>query len=393
MILLLLVLLVFVAGAATIMLLHPDAGYVLINYGPWVVETSLAVLVIGVGLWFLLVYLVLRLLGATIRLPGSVREAIDRRRQDRARDSFEAGLLNLFEGNWKRAEVELLRRAGDHRATHLNYLAAARAAQRQGAIDRRDQYLRLAAINRPEHEFATLLSAGDLQRKRGDYAAARATALRLRERDPNHPFAVELLAESLAALGEWEPLRQLLAEPVARAALDPPRYDALSVRSLEQLMQAAIAAARLDQLKALWDGAPAYQGNAALRLVYARGLARLNADAEALALVAQTLAREWDAPLAQLYGGLHANDTVAQLATVEQWLMQYGDKPELLQVAGRVCLSNKLWGKARSYLEAGLAAAPTAQGYLDLARLCQDTQQPEEAARYYRQGLELATGA
>src|SRR5581483_2390540 len=151
MILLLLVLLVFVAGAATIMLLHPDAGYVLINYGPWVVETSLAVLVIGVGLWFLLVYLVLRLLGATIRLPGSVREAIDRRRQDRARDSFEAGLLNLFEGNWKRAEVELLRRAGDHRATHLNYLAAARAAQRQGAIDRRDQYLRLAAINRPEH--------------------------------------------------------------------------------------------------------------------------------------------------------------------------------------------------------------------------------------------------
>ena len=44
-------------------------------------------------------------------------------------------------------------------------------------------------------------------------------------------------------------------------------------------------------------------------------------------------------------------------------------------------------------LEAGLAAAPTAQGYLDLARLCQDTQQPEEAARYYRQGLELVTGS
>jgi len=393
MILLLLILLVFVAGAATIMLLHPDAGYVLINYGPWVVETSLAVLVIGVGLWFLVVYLVLRLLGAAIRLPGSVREAIDRRRQDRARDSFEAGLLNLFEGNWKRAEVELLRRAGEHRATHLNYLAAARAAQRQGAIDRRDQYLRLAAVNKPEHEFATLLSAGDLQRKRGDYAAARDTALRLRERDPNHPFAVELLAESLAALGEWEPLRQLLAEPVARTALDPPRYDALALRGLEQLMQAAVAAARLDQLKALWDGAPAYQADSALRLVYARGLARLNADADALALIAQTLAREWDAPLALLYGGLHANDPVAQLATVEQWLVQYGDKPELLQVAGRVCLRNKLWGKARSYLEAGLAAVPTAQGYLDLARLCQDTQQPEEAARYYRQGLELVTGS
>lgn len=391
MLLVLLVLLVFAVGAAAILLLLPDAGYVLINYGPWAIETSLAVLVIGVGLWFLVVYLVLKLLSLAIRLPGSMRETFDRRRQDRARASFEAGLLNLFEGNWKRAETELLRRAGDHSATHLNYLAAARAAQRQGAVDRRDQYLRLAAINKPEHEFATLLSAGDLQRKRGDYATARATALRLRERDPNHPFAVELLAESLAALGEWEPLRQLLAEPVARAALDPPRYDALAIQSLEQLMQAAVAAAQLPQLKALWDGAPAYQRHPLLRLVYARGLARLNADAEAQALITQILAQEWDAPLAQLYGGLHGNDPISQLATVENWVQQYGGKPELLQVAGRVCLRNKLWGKARSYLEAGLQAAPTPQGYLDLARLCLDTQQPEEAAKYYRQGLELAT--
>jgi len=129
--LVLLILLALVAGAAAILLLHPDAGYVLINYGPWAVETSLAVLVLGVGIWFLLVYLLLKLLALVIHLPGTVREAVDRRRQDRARQSFEAGLLNLFEGNWQRAEAELVRRAGDHHATHLNYLAAARAAQRQ----------------------------------------------------------------------------------------------------------------------------------------------------------------------------------------------------------------------------------------------------------------------
>ncbi len=393
MILVLLILLALVAGAVGILLLHPDAGYVLINYSPWVVETSLAVLVLGVAVWFLLVYLILKLLGVAIRLPGNVREAIDRRRQDRARESFEAGLLNLFEGNWQRAEAELVRRAGDHHATHLNYLAAARAAQRQGAIDRRDQYLRLAALNKPEHEFATLRSAGDLQRKRGEYAATRATALRLRERDPNHPFAIELLADSYEALGEWEPLRLLLAEPAARSALDPPRYDTLSVRSLRELMQAAVAEARLDQLKTLWDGAVAYQDHAELRRVYLHGLARLNADAEALALIGQILQRDWDADLALLYGCLHANDPIAQLATVEQWLVQHGAKPELLLLAGRVCLSNKLWGKARSYLEAGVQAAPTPQAYLDLARLCQETQQPEEALKFYRQGLELAAGA
>ncbi|MDR3414805.1 MAG: heme biosynthesis HemY N-terminal domain-containing protein [Nevskia sp.] len=390
MIYVILVLLALAAGVAAMLLLQPDSGYVLVNYGPWVVETSLAVLVLGVVVWFLAVYLALWLLRGVIRLPGNLRQAMDRRRQDRARESFEAGLLNLFEGNWKRAEVELLRRAGDHHATHLNYLAAARAAQRQGAIDRRDNYLRLAAVNQPEHEFATLLSAGDLQRKRGEHAATRDTALRLRQRDPNHPFAIELLAESYAALGEWEPLRQLLAEPVARTALDPPRYEALSVRCLRELMQTAVAEARLDRLKGLWDGAAPLHAQPELRRAYAHGLARLNADAETMALVAQTLSKEWDADLALLYGGLNANDPIAQLATVEQWLVAHGDKPELLQVAGRVCLRNKLWGKARSYLEASLQAAPTPQAYLDLARVCQDTQRPEEAVKFYRQGLELA---
>jgi HemY protein len=393
MILVLLVILALCAGVAAVLALHSDSGYVLINYGPWLVETNLAVLVIGVGAWFLLVYFALKLAGLFVRLPGSVREAIDRRRDERARGSFEAGLLNLFEGNWKRAEVELVRRIADHHAPHLNYLAAARAAQRQGATDRRDQYLRLAILNKPEHEFATLLSAGDMQRILGEYAGARATALRLREREPNHPFAIELLAESYAALGEWEPLHALLAEPAAHTALEPPRYEALLVGCVRELMRIAVAGAKLDQLKALWDGAAAYQNNPGLRRDYLRGLARLNADAEAMALIVAVLARECDTDLALLYGDLHSNDPLAQLAAVEQWLQRYGDKPELLQVAGRVCLRNKLWGKARSYLEAAVQAAPTAQAYLDLARLCQDTRLPEQAAQFYRQGLELAAGA
>jgi HemY protein len=390
MVLILLVLLALVAGVAAILLLHPDAGYVLVNYGPWVVETSLAVLVIGVALWFLLVYLALKLAGLLIRLPDSLRQSLDRRRGDRARASFETGLLNLFEGNWKNAEVELVRRAADQPSSHLNYLAAARAAQRQDAPERRDHYLRLAALNKPEHELATLLSAADMQRQRGEHQATRGTALKLRERDPGLPFAIELLAESHAALGEWEALRALLAEPVARSALSPPRYEELLLRCTRELMQRAVAMARLDQLKALWDGVPAYHDQAALRRDYVRSLARLNADSEAGALIEQVLNREWDGELALLYGELHANDALAQLAAVEQWLGRYAEKPELLQLAGHVCLRNRLWGKARSYLEAGVQAAPTPQAYLDLARLCQDTQQPEQAAQYYRQGLELA---
>src|SRR3546814_4250333 len=87
-----------------------------------------------------------------------MQRLLARRRAEKARESFETGLLRLLEGNWKRAEIELVRRAADHHAGHLNYLAAARAAQRLGAGDRRDHYLKLASEIAPEMEFATLLT-------------------------------------------------------------------------------------------------------------------------------------------------------------------------------------------------------------------------------------------
>lgn len=385
-------LVVFAGGLGAMLLLRPDTGYVMINYGPWVAETSLAVLVFGAVFSVLLVYVVLKLFGLAIRLPGTLREAVDRRRTDRAQLSFENGLLALFEGNWARAESELVKRAGDHHAPHLNYLAAARAAQRQAAPERRDHYLRLAAVNSPEHEFAVRLSQADLQRKRGEFEATRATALKLRETHPAHPFAIELLAESHAALGDWAALRQLLIDTQAQNTIPEQRRTQLMSRAVRELMQQAVRDAALPQLKALWDSAGALRESAEVRRAYVRALARLNADAEALALIAQALEHDWDAELVLLYGDLHANDPVAQLATVEQWLGLYGEKPELLQVAGHVCLSNRLWGKARSYLEAVIALQPTPKAYLDLARICADTQQPEEAARFHRLGLELAVG-
>lgn len=380
-----------IVGAAAAFYLRADAGYVMVSYRSWILETSLLGFFASVALSLLLLYYTLKLLIAALRLPATLREFARRRRDDRAQASFESGMLRLLEGNWRRAEIELVRRASDHHAAHLNYLAAARAAQRIGAGDRRDHYLRQAALSAPDLEFATLLTQAELQAERGEYALARDTALRLRERDAKHPYAIELLAESYFALQAWEPLRALLASAENAAALAPARARTLATRALIELMQEAVSAARLDQLKALWDGAlPRYRQEAEVQRVYVRGLARLNADAEALAQITETLARTWDAELVVIYGGLHSVDPLAQLATVEQWLSQYGERPELLVTAGQACLRNRLWGKARSYLEAVLRVAPTPSAYLELARLCEQTQNPEEAQRLHRQGLELA---
>jgi HemY protein len=387
----LLMLLVLAAGAFAAFYLHAETGYVLIGYRDWIVETSLLGLVAGVVAITLLAYYGFRLLAIGVQLPSLIRRRLERRRQERARDSFETGLLQLLEGQWKRAEIELVRRAADHHAGHLNYLGAARAAQRVGAPERRDHYLRLAAQSAPELEFATLLTQAELQRERGEHLLARDTALKLHQQQPQHPYAVELLAESYAATGEWDALRTLLVETARLDALTPQRYRELMLRALREQIAAAVSEARLDRLKALWDAAgDRFRSEPVLRLDYARGLARLNAETDALALIAATLNKTWDADLVVLYGSLHAADAVSHLATIEQWLGRYGEKPELLETAGQVCTRNRLWGKARSYLEAVIRVAPTPAAYLALARMCNETQNPADAASYYQKGLELA---
>ena len=381
----------FALAATAAHYLREETGYVLISFHHWVIETSLLGLLLGLIAGLMTLYWAFRLLVAGVRLPSTVRKALERRRRDKAQASFEAGLLKLLEGNWKRAEVELVRRAADHHAAHLNYLAAARAAQHLGAGDRRDHYLRLATEHAPQLSFATLLTQAELQRERGEYALARDTALSLRALEPRHPYAVELLAEAYQALGAWESLRLLLQDDELRALLPSARARDWLIQAIGERLQEAQHEARLDQFKALWAAAPrAFRSEPPLRRIYASGLARLNAQAEALALVAETLNREWDAVLAALYGELHAEDPLAQLAAIENWLNKYGERPELLVTAGRACLRNKLWGKARSYLEAVVTVAPTPAAYLELARLCEQTQNVAEAQKFYRLGAELA---
>lgn len=387
----LLVLIALAAGAAVAYWLRADTGYVLVHYHGWTLETSVLVLIGVTVLAAPLALTLLRALIGLLRIPALLMQLSERRRSERARDSFEDGLLKLLEGHWQRAEIELVRRAADHRASHLNYLAAARAAQRLGAADRRDHYLELAARDAPELAFATGLTQAELQRERGEYAQAKHTALKLRDADPLHPYPIELLAEAHAALGEWTELHGLLVQTAKMDSPPAARRAELLHRALFERLRQAVAEARLDGLKQVWAQVPAeLRDDSALRLEYVRGLLRLNAHAEASALIGAALDREWDGELAALFGQLHAADPLGQLASIEQWLNRYGEKPDLLITAGRACLANKLWGKARSYLEAVIRIQPTPAAYFELARLAEQTQNAEEASKLHRQGLELA---
>ena len=88
---LLLLLILFAVGAASAYYLRADNGYVLVSYGQWMLETSVVGMLAALAALLVVVLATLRLLGAGLSLPKSVRDALARRRDARRHRALARG--------------------------------------------------------------------------------------------------------------------------------------------------------------------------------------------------------------------------------------------------------------------------------------------------------------
>jgi HemY protein len=207
-------------------------------------------------------------------------------------------------------------------------------------------------------------------------------------KQPRHQSAMSLKLDLLRREQRWDDLKHCL--PQARNLLDAQLLQELASDTYRALLSQARASGRVDNLRAVWQDVPAsLKHDIALIGHYAMLCHQLQIDADALKLVVAELRHHWHADLVLIFGDLDGGDVVRQLAKVEEWIKQYGEKAELLLVAGRLCLRNRLWGRARSYFEACLSSYPSAEIRLELGKLLIQQGEDEAAAlQLFRDGLE-----
>lgn len=390
---LLVYLLLGLIGAVALgLLLVQEPGYVLIGYREWTLETTLSLLVFSLLLGFASLYLVLRFFAGLRRAPQRLRQWEQRRKALRARNALNRGLIELAEGNWNGAEKRLLHYARDSDTPLLNYLAAARAAQKQGAHERRDHYLRLAHQGMPAADIAVGLTQAELQIAHRQMEQALATLTHLRTLAPRHAYVLELLMRLYERVQDWEHLRDLLPELRKRGVLDNDAADRLEIRLHSELLTQAARGGDVEPVREAWIRVPRrLLHNTDLVLAYASRLHALGEEAEAEALLRATLKKTWDDRLVDVYGRLQG-DLAAQLTTAEDWLRERDRNPALLLALGRLAMGNSLWGKARGYLEASIGSAPSIEGYQLLGTLAEQLSDIALTTECYRQAARLATG-
>lgn len=365
-------------------------GYVLLVQPPYRIELSVNVLILLMLLAFFSFHGILRLTHYTLQLPARVKAYKQQQRQKEAHAALIEGLHALVEGRYSKAEktaahaLELQEDAG------LSALIAARAAHKQKRYAKRDFYLAEAERVAPEAATARLLSQAEMLLDEGQNQQALYTLQQLEKIEPRYLPALKLEQKLHTRLGNVDQLLSVLQQLEKRGGVELVVLTQLRRHATQQLLSRY--SHDRDLLLTHWKKIPENTRlESGLSQFAAKQFIAAGDTVTAAQIVEMSLTQAWDTHLVKIYGECAHKEVVKQLQQAEAWLLKHPQDANLLLSLGQLCLYQRLWGKAQSYLEASLSIAPSQTVHIALAELFEQTNKPEEANAHYRLGLLVAT--
>ena len=369
--LIVLFLLLIAAGAIGVgAFVYIDAGYVMLSWENYTVETSLWMFLVLGAIALLAVYIALRALLVLFGSDRRFNEWRQRRRSLRARRQTTRGLLALAQGQWRRAERNLTSSAKDSDQPLINYLAAARAAYEQDKSEATDEWLKQASLSTKGSDLAVGITQVQLLQSRNQNEQALAVLISLREKHPRHAYLLKLLVKTLQDLEDWVALNELL--PTLRKATKIPDEE---LRKLErnvalQLLERARHANGGQGLTSTFDGLGRdVRYTSDVMKSYIDLLLETEQEEKAEEALREGLKHVWHDELVEIYGRLKGKDANKQLLFAEQQLKERPNDPLLLLTLGRLALRVNDLEKAREYLQTGLSIKGLAELHAEMGKV------------------------
>lgn len=369
--------------------LHNDPGYVLIAINHWTVETTLLVGIAALILSFVVLHVLLNIFSSMSSLPSAFSKWRTKRLLLKAQNKTSQGLIEFSEGHWQEARKNLIKALPNSENPLLNYLTAARAAQEMGELSLRDQYLREAEQSMPETKIAVGLTKAQLQLDNQQWEQALATLRQLQDLSPNHAYVLKLLMRLYLEVADWQQLVKLLPELRRNQVMPSNRYVRLQKKAYLHCLQEYIKHGGLDDIKELVQSAPKnLHHDADWVCSYTQYLISHNEDEQAELILRRTLNKNFDERLLDVYSEIKPDKS--NLRLIESFLKKHQHSAKLNLCLGRLCKSQDLWGKAKTYFEESINLGATPIAYAELAELLERLNDLAGAADAYQKGLTLA---
>ncbi|MGE0225206.1 MAG: heme biosynthesis HemY N-terminal domain-containing protein [Acetobacteraceae bacterium] len=315
-------------------------GHVVAEIGTVTVETTTPVAALGLLLFFVVGYIVLRLLGALVRLPettGRWRQARHQRYGDEAVTRALVALAAGDRADARRESARARRHLGD---TPQTLLLAAEAGRMAGRDDEAEAAFKLLA----DRKDAAFLGYRGLLRQaitRENWSEAAILARRAEAVHPGASWVREERAQLAIRAGHWSEALDLADPKKPRAAL------AAAAAEAEEDPGHAIRLARR-----AWKEDP---GLPQAALAYADRLRAVGQEKRAQAVIARTWTRTPQPDLAA-FALAPVSDKTARHQAALRLTAENRDDPESRLLLARTALEAGLTDDARQQVEAAQAA-------------------------------------
>jgi HemY protein len=383
-------LLLAIAAVVVALAVKLNAGYALLVAPPYRIELSLNLLLILLVGGFFAMYLVIRIVTRTIQVPRTVRIWRRRQKLERARAKQDGAVVALLEGRYGKARQQAEEALAIPGSSGLNAIVAARAA-----LDVRDFDGAEALLKRPDAQASSLavsrlMLSAESSLEQGEPQDSLRVLNKLRKEAGLHTAALRLELRALQAARRWTDIPPLLDQLVRRKVFDAAQAE--HVRITAQSEQLKFLAHDAAGLRDYWSRlADATKTHPKIARAAAQSFMQLGGEREAADILAQSLDREWDSDLVELYGECRLGDATRQLEQAERWLPSHNQDAVLLRVLGTLCQRQQLWGKAQTYLEASLGVDNTWRAHLALGEMLGRLGRDGEANAHFVAALKLAT--
>ena len=365
-----------------------NAGHITIYFPPYRLDTSLNIFIAVVVVVFFSTLFTWKTLAAILNLPKQAAAYRRKRREARSVAYLSEAIEDIFAGRFSKALKAAEAASANTAMAETAALLAARAAHRLNRFDLRDQWLLKITSN--EKQQARLVAMADMQMDSSDADGALATIEQLQKGGARQLFVQRIALRANQHLKRWEEVLRLTHTLAKREALHPVLVQKNVQEAVAKLVQQK--ATDHEALLRIWKSLPKEDRKVSrVVLVMANGLFAAGKQDLAKELIEESLDQEWDQSLIDIYPDcvIPGQNALAQIQKIEAWMMKYPGELALSLALARICISQKLWGKAKSTLQGLLhdvKAKPMmkADAHMCLAGLHEALDEPEQAAEQYK---------
>lgn len=375
-------LLIFATISAGLWLLFADdTGYIMIQKGNWVLETSLFIAFIAIFALIVLNYYVFRF----IQWPW---RALRQRSKQRYFSYFTQGLVFTLTGRLTKAESRF---ASCSQSPDLKIPALIKAYEvaqlrQQNTQEHWLEKLRQETIT---SELAIILHAEN-QLMQGHIDAAETTLSGLLTNAHNIPAVYKIKLDIALAREQPEIAMDILDKLRREPPLGTHDWFAYTVQVLIRAMRSAKTG---EQLQILWNQTDIQQKHyAPLIICYAEQANQLGMSDTAMREFSKSLKKQWSTTVVSAWAILDSQDHKSCIKQGESWLRDHPEDAMLLFGLGRYCRKESLFGKAGQYLQQALHAGAGARAHMQLGHLYKAQQLPEKAMIAYANALKEIYG-